>query len=79
MIIREAVTPGAAAVGFCEKDEIVHVTKLLVISGTQRARLDRGWVTVMGNASVQVDKRTQGAARLVPVEDKTADTLARGF
>ena len=78
-MLREEVTVDSAMVGYLEKDEIVHVVKLLVTQGTQRAQVDRGWTTVMGNASVQEDKRTQGAARLVPVEDKTADTLARGF
>lgn len=78
--IREEYAVDSAAVGFVEVGEVVYVTKLLVeLGGSQRARLDRGWVTVIGNAAVQSDARTRGAARLVPVEDNTSDTLARGY
>jgi|EP01046_Picozoa_sp_COSAG06_P004576 hypothetical protein len=79
-MIREDYTVDSGAVGFVEVGEIVQVTKLAVeVGGAQRARIDRGWVTVMGNAAMQSDARTKGAARLVPIEDKSSDTLARGF
>ncbi len=79
-MIREDCSIDSAAVGFAEVGEVVYVTKLVVENGgSQRARLDRGWVTVMGNAALQSDARTKGAARLVPLEDKNSDTLARGY
>lgn len=78
--IREECAIDSAAVGFLEVGEIVHVTTLVVeIGGSQRARLDRGWVTVVGNTAMQNDARTKGAVRLVPLEGKSTDALARGY
>ena len=70
-MIREDYEVTSAEVGFLEKGEEVFVLKIRVdANGAQRARIDRGWVTISGSSAQQSDARTACAVRLVPILEK---------
>ena len=81
-MIREDYEVTSAEVGFLEKGEEVFVLKIRVdANGAQRARIDRGWVTISGSSAQQSDARTACAVRLRLVPDgasKGAAGLAGG-
>ena len=76
-MIREDYEVTSAEVGFLEKGEEVFVLKIRVdANGAQRARIDRGWVTISGSSAQQSDARTACSVRLIPILEK--DGVSKG-